>query len=244
MQYGFSAGDLYAIPTGNNPTPTRFGTLQGVSIDFSFNLKELYGRNQFPVAIGRGAGKINGKADYAAINARAFSDIFFGGSTPAAGATRTAPGEAHTIASNAATATNGANFISDLGVSRSSDGVPFVRVASAPTALEYSVNTTTGVYTFNASHDGDGVLLSYTYADPAGAGQKVVITNQAMGAAPSFKAVFTEEFDGKQLTIILESAKAAKLSLAPKLEDFTIPSFDFMAAAAADGTVLTIATDE
>lgn len=246
-QYAFSAGDLYARPaaSGNTPaTPIKFGALQGVSIDFSFNLKELHGRNQFPIAIARGAGKISGKADWAQLNARAFSSIFFGGSTPAAGAIRAAPLEAKTIASNTVTATYGANFVADMGVARSSDGVTFERVTSGPGALQYSCNETTGVYTFNSSNNGVAVLLNYTYADPTGAGQKVTVTNQAMGSAPTWTAVFTEQFEGKRMTIVLEACQSAKLTLASKLEDFTIPNFDFMAYANATGTVLSLSTEE
>src|SRR5208283_697884 len=41
--------------------PLQFGTLQDVSVDFSFSLKSLMGQYQFPVAVARGAGKISGK---------------------------------------------------------------------------------------------------------------------------------------------------------------------------------------
>lgn len=246
-QYSFSAGDLYARPaqTGNTPTtPVRFGALQGVSLDFSFNLKELYGRNQMPLTIARGTGKINGKADWAQLQAAAFNSIFFGGSSASAGAVRAAVAEEKTVTSNAATATYGANFVADMGVVRASDGVPFTRVTSGPGALEYSVNETTGVYAFNSSTNNTVIHLSYTYADPSAVGKKFTISNQVMGAAPSFMLVLTQEYDGKELTLVLNSCQAAKLTMATKLEDFTIPSFDFMASADSSGAIGSISLEE
>jgi hypothetical protein len=53
--FGFGAGALWGTPltdyAGNaiaNPTPILFGTLQDVSMDISFDVKELHGENQFP----------------------------------------------------------------------------------------------------------------------------------------------------------------------------------------------------
>jgi hypothetical protein len=56
----------------------KFGALQDVSVDISFNLKELYGQNQFPLTIARGQGKIEGKAKFANLNGGMVNDLFFG----------------------------------------------------------------------------------------------------------------------------------------------------------------------
>jgi hypothetical protein len=42
--------------------PRQFGIVQDVTIDFDWTDKELWGQNQFPVAIARGQGKITGKS--------------------------------------------------------------------------------------------------------------------------------------------------------------------------------------
>jgi hypothetical protein len=47
-----------------------------------FSTKQLYSSKQFPVAIGRGTGKIKGKANFAQFNAQTFNDLFFGLSNP------------------------------------------------------------------------------------------------------------------------------------------------------------------
>ena len=72
--YGFGTGILFGTQlqdatgaTVANATPVQFGTLQDVSSDITFEEKLLYGQNQFPVAVGRGKGKINFKAKMAGI---------------------------------------------------------------------------------------------------------------------------------------------------------------------------------
>ncbi len=242
-QYSFGSGVLYGRSLTNSPaTPVRFGALQGVSLDFSFTAKELHGSYQFPIALGRGKGKITGKADYAQFNAQAFNDLFFGNSNPASSSTRTQVGESGTVTANTVTATYGANFVADLGVVRASDSAVFTR-ANTPIGLQYSVNETTGVYTFNSSQNAVAVLLSYTYSDGSN-GKKITITNQLLGNSPTFMCVFTETFNSKSMTFVLNSCMSSKLTFATKLEDFTTPNFDFACFADAGGNIGTLSLDE
>lgn len=63
------------------------------------------------------------------------------------------------------TVSEAATLEADFGVTK--DGVPMTKVTSAPAAGQYAVNTSTGVYTFNATDQGDAVLISYSYeVDP------------------------------------------------------------------------------
>lgn len=72
----FGVGALFAkFPDGSS---VEFGTLQDCSLDFSFDKKELYGRNQYPVEVARGKGKIDGKATYANITAEALNLVLNG----------------------------------------------------------------------------------------------------------------------------------------------------------------------
>jgi hypothetical protein len=79
-QYSFGVGGLFAVRTDiSNPTPVRFGTVQDVTVDMSFTVKELNGpvsgaASPWP----RGAQKITGKIKLAKINARQFNDAYFG----------------------------------------------------------------------------------------------------------------------------------------------------------------------
>lgn len=243
-QYQFGAGVLYGRSLTNTPaTPVRFGALQDVSVDFAFTSKPLFSSYQFPIAIGRGTAKVTGKANYAQFNAQAFNDLFFGLSNPATGETKTAVGEAQTVTANIVTATNNTTYLQDLGVVKSSDGTPYIRVTATPVGQQYSCNETTGVYTFNSTQSAVAVLVSYNYTDAAN-GKKITMTNQLLGNAPQFIAVFTNTFNGKQLTLTLNACMSNKLTLATKLEDFTIPSFDFEAFCDATNTLGTLSLDE
>lgn len=244
MQYAFGSGVLYgrSLVTAT-PTPVRFGALQGVSLDFSFSVKELYGQYQFPIALGRGTGKITGKADFAQFNAQAFNDLFFGLVNPATGEVNTAIAEAQTITAGSVTVTNNATYLRDLGVVNSTDGSVFTRVANAPTTGQYSVNENSGVYTFNTGNNNAVVNVSYNYSDNAN-GKKISITNQLLGNSPQFLAVFTETFNAKKMTVVLNACMSSKLSLVTKLEDFVIPAFDFQAFSDAGNNIGTISFDE
>lgn len=228
-QYAFGTGVLYGRSNSiTNPTPVRFGGLQDVAIDFSFTTKPLYGQYQFPIAIGRGTAKVTGKAKWAQFNAQAYNDLFFGNSSLPTGEIKTAVAEAATVTANIVTAVhNGAgNFVADMGVVAAVGGQIYTRVANAPVGVQYACNETTGVYTFNSSQNGTAVQISYTWNDTAN-GKNISITNQLLGNAPTFMAVFTNTYNGQQQTLTLNQCMSSKLSFASKLEDWTIPEFDF-----------------
>lgn len=167
-QYTFGAGALYGVKTGSGTnTPIKFGGLQGVSLDFAFSVKELYGAYQFPIAVGRGVAKVSGRANFAQLNGQVFNDLFLN-STTAMQSTQLnlVDGEAGTIATGAVTVANNP-ITQDLGVVYAATGLPFTKVASAPSPGQYSVNLTTGVYTFNTGENGAAVLISYQYQNPA-----------------------------------------------------------------------------
>lgn len=245
MQYEFGTGVLYGKSLNSGvQTPVRFGALQGVTLDFAFTQKELYGQYQFPLALARGTGKITGKADFAQFNAQVFNDLFFGAGSVATGSVRAVVAEAATVTANIVTATlGGANFVADQGVVRASDGAVYTAVANTPTGLQYVNNATTGVYTFNSSQNNVPVLVSYTYNDTV-SGKKLTITNQLLGNAPQFSCVFTQTFQSKQMTVVLNACMSSKLSLVTKLEDFTIPAFDFAAFSDAANAIGSISLEE
>lgn len=78
-QYGFGAGTMVTTPysdaygvTNATPTPVEMGALQGASVDFNFDLKLLFGRQQFALDAARGKGSIKGKASAARLAQYAF----------------------------------------------------------------------------------------------------------------------------------------------------------------------------
>jgi hypothetical protein len=229
QQYSFGSGVLFGRSSNANPTPVRFGALQEVAIDFAFTAKPLYGQFQFPIAVGRGTAKVTGKAKWANFSAQAYNDLFFGNaSLPSGENTVAVVGEAKTVTANIVTAThNGAgNFVADMGVVSVIGGAIFQRVSANAVGQQYVCNETTGVYTFNSTQNAVAVLISYTWNNTAN-GSSILIGNPLLGTAPTFMAVFTNTFNGQQQTLTLNSCMSNKLSLATKLDDWTIPEFDF-----------------
>lgn len=225
QQYAFGAGGAWAVLDASNPTPTRFGAVQGANVKFTGALKSLHGQYQYALATGRGATTVGGDITFAQLGARMLNDLIFGG-TLATGQVRVADKESGTIATNAVTVTNSATFATDLGVRAGSTGLPMVRVASSPAAGQYSVSA--GVYSFNASETETSVIIDYTYT-VSGSGQKVTIGNPLMGAVSAFAATLTQQFKGLYHTLQLNACTAGSLDFATQMEDFTKPKIDFQA---------------
>lgn len=241
----FGVGFLFATPSGANPTPTRFGRLQDVSVDMSFDMKMLYGSLQFPVEQARGKGKLDIKASIGVFDPALFNNIFFG-LTASTGQTLNSVDEGPTAIPTTPfqiTVANGATFGQDLGVYNISTKLWMSRVASAPTAGQYAVNTTTGVYTFASADNVSGysVKISYTYT-AAGSGTKLAYTNQLMGGNVVFSMQLVNQFKGqdgvnRSLFMNFAAVQCPKLSMPLKMDDFSIPSLDMSAGDDGSGNV-------
>lgn len=253
MEYMFGSGLLWGTPqqdaSGNaisNPSPVLFGTMQDVSVDLSFDLKQLYGQNQFPVALGRGKGKIDCKAHIASINGAMLNTLFFGQSVTSSGIANKYDTTGTAIPSTPFTITptvpSSGTWAQDLGVRRA-DGTLMTRVASAPATGQYSVAA--GVYTFAAADTTVIVFIDYQYTFASTTSKNSNVSNLPMGYAPAFRADLLMPYAGKNLIMTLYWCIGSKLSLATKLDDFTIPEFDFQAAANPNtGQVITWGTSE
>lgn len=244
-QFVFGSGILWGTPltdaSGNSittPSPVQFGTLQDCAVDFSFDTKLLHGQKQFAEAVGRGKGKISGKAKFAQINGATVNSLFFG-QTMTSGIVN----DVYDVTGQAIPSTpfaitvappNSGTWAYDLGV-RDSNGLPMTRVASAPAAGQYSVAA--AVYTFAAADTGKVVFINYNYAATSTIAKKINIVNMPMGYAPSFQADFLLPFSGKSLVLKLPNCIGAKFAIATKQDDFVIPEFDFEAFADPAGNV-------
>ncbi len=188
--FEFGAGTLWGFPvsgnTAANPTPMKFGTLQDVSLDISGDVKQLYGQKQFPEAVARGKCKITGKSKFASINGKMLNDMFFGQTLPA-GMIKTSLDEAATVPATPFTITvaNAAQFKQDWGVRYTVTGIPLTRVASGPVQGQYSVNTSTGVYTFAAADTAAQVQISYTFTQRRRALSSISPTSSWASLPPS-----------------------------------------------------------
>jgi hypothetical protein len=238
--FSFGSGVLIGTRTDiANATPINFGLVQEVHIDESASIKELFGQFQHPVAIARGTIKTTGKAKVARISGLAFASLFYG-VVPVAGQLATAFGEAGVVPTtpHQVTVANAATFVADLGPINATTGLPLIKVAAGPATGQYSVNPTTGVYTFAAADVGLALLMNYTYTI-AGTGQKFTVTNQLLGTTPTFGATFYTTHQGKAVSVSIANATSSKLTFGTKLEDFVLPEFDFSCFADAAGNLMT-----
>ena len=236
----FGVGFLFATPSGANPTPTRFGRLQDVGVDFSYDFKLLYGSNQYALEQARGKAKIELKAAVGVVDPSLFNNIFFG-LTTTTGETLNSVDESATPSAGTFTVANGSTFGQDLGLYNTLTGLWMTRVASAPAAGQYAVNTATGVYTTNTAQNGQLLKASYTYAS-ASTGSSLSFTNQPMGASVIFSVQLVNKFRGsdgvvRSLYLNFPAVQCPKLSLPLKLDDFTLPQLDMSAQDNGSGSV-------
>jgi hypothetical protein len=239
--FSFGSGVLIGTRTDiANSTPINFGLVQGVTIDESATIKELFGQNQRAVAIARGTIKTTGKATTARISGLAMASLFYG-FVPVAGQLATSFGEVGSGAIPTTpfqlTVVNTATFVDDLGVINAATGLPFTKVAAAPATGQYSVSAA-GTYTFAAADVGKTALFNYTYTIPA-TGQKFTVTNQLLGTTPTFTCQFYTTYQGNAVSLKINNATSSKFMMASKLEDFVIPEFDFSCFADPAGNVMT-----
>lgn len=245
--YIFGTGALIATPTRDNtgaliatPTPVRLGVLQDVGIDMKVDLKKLHGEKKFAVAVGQGKGEISIKAKYANINMAAVA--LFTGSVVAAGVkgltqtTGVIPATPFTLTASTMLGGGGLQFVADAGCYFATTGQQLTRVASAPVAGQYSLNTGTGVYTFAAADTGKTVVFDMEISR-SGVGQTIELTNDNMGITPKFSIILLNKYDGESLVLKLNSCTSSTFGLPMKNEDFAASDFDAQAMADAAGNL-------
>jgi hypothetical protein len=242
MQFGFGSGVLYATRTDiAGGMPVRFGAFQDLQLDFSGDIKELYGQNQYALDVARGKVKIEGKAKFVQISAALMNAVYFGG-TIATGQTISQYGEAATVPGTTpytVTVTHGTTFTNDLGVYDATTGSPYQRVTTSPSASGTYEVAAGGVYTFSAADEGKAVLIDYTYT--AVTGWTMSSGNPLMGNTPRFAASFAQTYGGNTTTILMPNCVGNKLTMPTKVDDYVIEEFDFQAFAGA-GSPVTIST--
>jgi len=252
MQVTFGSGLMFAVPLkdGNGhdittPTPVQFGVLQEVSVDIQFENKMLHGQGQLPVAVGRGKGKIGGKAKFAQINGALYNSIFFGQTLSKSILAVQSDFVGAVIPASPYTITPAPPFSgtwqTDLGVV-DANGKPMTRVASAPATGQYSVAA--GVYTFAAADTAKKVYITFEYSAVSTTANKIDVVNLPMGYAPEFSLYLANPFRGKINSLKLYACVSTKLAVGGKNDDFTVPEMDFEAFTNDAGQALTWNTSE
>lgn len=231
-QFNFGIGNIYGFPVGGG-APRIFGTISGASLDISGDIKMLYGQNQFPDDVSVGKRKITGKISVGLVDTNLMSQIYFGGA-PVAGRLLEALAEPHSVpaaSTYTVTSTNAATYNADCGVYYASSGLPLVQVAAGSEAAGmYSVNLTTGVYTFAAADEGKAILLNYTYGDTVN-GLSLSVGQTLMGQIQTFQLLLLNITKGNTFGFTLYSCVSDKLSLPIKQDDYMEVEFDFAAFA-------------
>lgn len=214
--------------TNATPTPVRFGVLQDVAFEPSFELKMLHGERSFPVAVGRGKGKMSFKAKMGNFSAAMLGQLLLG-KAPTTAVKLLQVDDPITIAASVTTTPpNAGTFLTDLGIVSAITGLPFKRVASAPAAGQYSLSGST--YSFNASDVGQAALRNYEYSIAANpSNSQYSFDNDIMGLAPTFSYAGQTLYQGKRLVLNLTNCISGKMSLPQKNDDFALPDFEFEA---------------
>jgi hypothetical protein len=241
----FGPGICYVTRTDvTNATPINIGFAQGLSLDFAGTIKELYGQNQYPLDAARGTIKVTGKATAAVVSGIAWNNFFFGNAF-VGGGFKWNVNEQSNLGATVVVA-NSATFDQDLGVVDAVSGVPFIKVASAPAAGQYSVNTATGTYSFNSSDVSAAKIGLFTYTSTVAGtiGQTLNVNNTLLGTSPAFQLDYYTSRANKPLVLRLFQCQASKLTFATKLEDFAMPEFDFSAFANSAGNIAKIVFPE
>ncbi len=233
MNIQFGSGVLYGLPNAGdiaaNPTPYKFGVLQEASVEFKGDIKKLYGQSQFPVAKARGKIDVSCKAKIAVLDPAMLNQLYFG-QVKTTGMKVMAIDESSAIPTTPFTiqVTQHTTFETDFGVIDAATGNQLEKVASGPATGQYSVDATTGTYTFAAADTGKTVKISYTYGVTTGS--TITINNQLMGYAPEFRSFLFNKFKGKRWGIDLNSCMMATISTPTKNEDYWMADITFDAS--------------
>lgn len=231
----FGPGVLWLTRTDiANATPYNIGYVNEFSTDISFDTKQLFGQKQFPLMVARGTGKATGKIKAATFSGQALNSLLIGGTwtngtqydATTTGATAI-PATPFTITPTVpATGT----FDADLGVVNDATGQPLTLVGATPAAGQYSVNTSTGVYTFSSADNVSAikVRISFAYKFTTDAtGMSQIIQNPDIGNTPTFQLDYKTTLYGATYYLRLYQAIGGKWSMGHKITDYAMPEYDF-----------------
>lgn len=235
-QYLFGAGKIFATPIQDvygqpisSATPVEVGVVQSVSVDISYDLKELFGRGQFAVDAARGKGSIKCKATMGRINGALLNSIFFGGVITEGGIetiAQTINGEViPTGGKITPVVPNAGGFVKDLGVTNGK-AVPMTRVSGVPEVGQYSVDDA-GVYTFATADVAKTVFISFKYSATVAGAQSGLVNNLDMGYTPEFAVDLMRDYKGKILQMDFFRCTSNKLAFSSKQDDYDLPEFEF-----------------
>lgn len=251
MRISFGSGYLFALPVSVSGggaftgSPIQAATLQDIDVTIDATIKELRGNLQFPDDTAISDKKITFKFGSGRFDIDAWNNVYFadtvtagsGGSNPGGGVP--VVNESTTLVSTTYTVVNASAYTQDLGVVYASTGQRLLRVASGPAQAQYTVNTTTGVYTFNVADNNTAILVSYRYK--IASGRLLRVQSHIQGYGPTFELLCAQPY--QELTsgipnyLDLYACKSSKLGAPLKRADYLISDIEGQAFANPAGFV-------
>ena len=212
----FGSGSLWITPTGGNlpanPTPIEVGTLQDVSLDISFDLKQLYGQNQFPESIARGKGKITGKARIGRFNSDLLNQMMFA-QTRTVGTETANKDENHAIGGQAAGEILTAVIGSTAGTGFAIGDTLTPTAAGSDAILTVLTVSTGAIATFTITNPGKAYV--------AGSNLALTVINSATGAgSPTVTLTVSAGVAG---TVTVTNAATYLLDLGVRIHSTGVP---------------------
>ena len=210
-----------------NPTPLTPALIQETSIDFKAGNKKLYGRNQWAVDVARGQIDATGKGKIGSTDPIFLNQVYFGMPVTSGSTVRQVINESHAPGATVTIAPPTGTFNENLGVINGTTGDPFIMIPSGTPAIgQYSVNASTGVYTFASGETATSVQISYKYNDPT-SGSTIVISSQVNGYSPEFELNLFNTYRSRTFGLQMFRCKMTDMSLATKQNDYWMADFSF-----------------
>lgn len=225
----FGQGDIYTTPNAKNPTPIKVATPQSLDLSISGDVATVFGNQSFAKASASTTKEVTGTITLAEFQPE-FVSRYLLGATKAQGRHKQVEDivELTSTGTPATVSYVAEDFNRDLGVV-SRLGVKFTRVASAPAEYEYSLDTTTGTYTFNSAQAGVEVAVRYSQF-LENEGTRYILKNSLMGSTPSFRLETVGMFQGKGYGFIFYNCTATSYSQSTTNDGFALPTFEFSAS--------------
>lgn len=225
----FGQGDIFTTPTAKNPTPIKVATPQSLDLSFSGDVATVFGNQSFAKATAGTTKTVTGTITLGEFQPEFVSRYLMGATKTVGRHKQVEDIVVLASAGEPATVTYVAeDFNRDLGVV-SRLGVKFTRVESSPAIYEYSLDETTGTYTFNTAQANLEVSIRYAQF-LENDGSRFVIKNTLMGSTPAFRLETVGMFQGKGYGIILYNCVATSYSQSNTNDGFALPTFEFSAS--------------
>lgn len=247
-QYPFGSGALWIEGLDSDGVglgPIQVAVLQECSINADFTVRELRGQMTFPDDIAISERRLTVNARHGRFFGALWADAVFG-TTKETGQQTVSADELQPTATSIVV-DNAADFVMDLGVYYAETGQALVRDDTTASTGVYTVDQTTGTYTFDASDVDADTNFKISYVYNLIGGMMMTLNNEYQGVLPVFRATFyTRRFGRNTNSMVwtLNACVCSKVAMPARMGEYNIPNLDFQAFADPAGVVGTISSTE